>query len=119
MSDAIHFSVRTLQPEALRASAATDAALVISARAGTALADALDIADESAVALIECETLEFDYGDGVWHNLDSAADADLTPETNDRIRASLDQAVRYLAARGLAETAEGKPHLVRFKESAE
>lgn len=118
MSDAIHFSVRTLQPEALRAAAETDAALVISARAGSALADAIDIADESAVALIECETLEFDYGDGVWHNLDSSTDSDLTPETNNRIRAGLDQAVRYLTARGLAETPEGKPHLVRFKEPA-
>lgn len=88
--------------------------LMVHASAARILADALEIADESAIALIECETLTL----GDHFDLATAHDPDLSDEVNASIRESLEQAVRYLKARGLLERDAERPTWVRFTDNA-
>lgn len=74
------------------------------------LADALEIADESAESLITSETLCAERDHETWRDLATVEDIG---------REGVAQAVRYLEARGLLIKHATVPQLVRFKEPAE
>jgi hypothetical protein len=102
-----------LEPEVLRKLQGHECLLVL-ARAAHLLADAIEIADESAIAFIEAETLMLETDRGEWHDLNSALDPDQSADFNDQLSKSIEQAARYLAARGKLERRECHPNLVRF-----
>lgn len=103
----------TRDPSQIRADSGV---LIVPAEARAVIANALDIADESAEAMIECETASYSGEGREWHDLESSIDPDLTDETNARIRSNLDQAARYLEARGLLDRHAEREQLVSFKD---
>lgn len=76
------------------------------------IADAIDIADESSIALLESELRISPDG---WFDLTTAADPLFDEKANQEIQATVDHAVNYLTARGLLERHPEKPW-VRMKE---
>ncbi len=99
----------TINPSKLRSAAEVPGAwLSIEAQHGPMLADAMEIADSCARADIEsfCEPAE--VPGGRWWNVEA-----VTPEE----RPMVDQALRYLDARGRIEyTMHQGKRLVRFKD---
>ena len=75
---------------------------------GDFLADAVEIADDAALATVECYSFH-DGRSGLWDT--GTARSTLT-------RQRLDRAISYLDRRGLIERKEGEPHMVRFVEGA-
>lgn len=72
------------------------------------LADAMEIADSSARADIECQCLGAGKDQiGNWWDT-STADAESKP--------MIEQSMRYLEARGLLIRKEGAPHIVTFRD---
>ena len=99
-----------LDPVMLRARSVVRTILLFPAEIGPTLADAVEIADESAVCLIESDSHPFDQ-DGVrwWDTTFAEGDAS----------DGMQQALRYLEARGLLIRHPETHNSVRFQERAE
>lgn len=104
-------ALRNPSPEALRAAASQKNAtwLPVFACAGDMLADAMDLADKHARGLIARYCVCIKEGDVLWFDTwaVSAEDKEL-----------IQQAVRYLEARGLLARIDGQPHLVTLERVA-
>lgn len=84
--------------------------LPVFASAGLLIADALEIADESSRALIECSCITADSKlPERWYDTWAVSAEDKEP---------IRQAVRYLEARRLLTRDEKQPHLVHLIEAA-
>ena len=110
----------TMTPSKLRAASTTGAEwLPIPASCGEMLADAIEIADSCARSDIEC--FAYSPGDG-WYDTTRVLSRETKPRDSvaDKQAAAYDlsaveQAVRYLLARGLIERHPERPDWVRVK----
>lgn len=107
-----------MSPEWLRKPRGERELIIFVARTfGPLIADALEIADEAAVGFIECECHIVTLDGYDWADLTDTSDTDLSEDARQRIKASLEQSVRYLDARGmLLRHSPERPNLVRFVE---
>lgn len=106
-----------LTPEWLRRQAADQHAIVLlTSESMRLVADAIEIADESAWSFIECECRSVSLAGSEWCDLADTSDVELSAETQKRIRESLAQSVRYLETRGLIERHADRQNLVRVVE---
>lgn len=97
----------TITPDKLRACAASGNQWApIEAADCSVLADALEIADDSSIALLESEVKKVEDG---W--LDTASADDFAVD-------AIEQAVGYLAARGLIERHPEREKWVKVREEA-
>lgn len=71
---------------------------------------AFDIADESAISLIECETHSRAIDDVCWYDLSTIEEP---------FRPAIEQSIRYAEARGILQRLPEHPELVRFTERPE
>lgn len=96
-------SPRTITAAWLREFRPLHGVLPLDADVATMLADALELADDTARSVIELECRDL-MVDGVrWYDLATA----------DTINVDMEQPLRYLEARGLLERDQLQPHLVR------
>ena len=96
-----------LDPVMLRARSLVRTILLFPAEIGPTLADAVEIADESAVCLIESDSHPIDdHGFRWWDTTYADGDSD----------DGMQQALRYLEARGLLIRHPERQHTVRFQE---
>lgn len=75
------------------------------------LADAVEIADEAEMSLIECGCQQVEVDGRTWYDTRYYADAMLAEDQEFVARA-----LSYLDRRGLIERKEGEAHLVKFME---
>lgn len=100
----------TITPGLIRDAIGELRALGFEAKRCAMLADAIEIADSSSAALIECSAPLHDDRGHAWRDLASVESID---------REGIDQAVRYLTARELLERHPEQGQWVRVREPAE
>jgi len=102
---------RTLTSAWLREYRPPNGVLPIGVEVAAMLADALDIADSAARADIELYCVAVTRGDETWWNWENLDPVDGAPY--------IEQAVRYLEARGLLERDGENANVVRIVDEAE
>lgn len=97
-----------LDPTMLRARSAVRCTLLFPAELGPTIAAAVEIADESARCLIECESHAVDADGFQWRDLASI---------EDQFAETVNVSVRYLESRGQLLRNPTRSSLVRFTET--
>lgn len=92
-----------LSPAMIRARSAVRCTLLFPAEVGPTIADAVEIADESAICLVESDSHPMTIEGSRWWDT-SYAEPDV----------GLEQALRYLAARGILVRYGANPKIVTF-----